>query len=442
MSTTFHLPELGENVESGTVTGILISAGDHVEKEQGVIELETEKAVVEVPCDVSGTVEEILISEDEEVKVGQAILKLSDEGDGGESAEEGGVTEAEQREEPSEEPAKEETEPAGKRASSAETTKDVAPEGTPSSEEAQAPAAQPRTGDPAPAAPSVRRFAREIGVDIDQVEGSGPNGRISVDDVKAHSKKQKTAGASVAGITMPPLPDFEKWGSVRREAMSKVRTATAEHVSRAWQTMPHVTQFDKADVTRLEAIRSTYGKEAEAAGGKLSMTALLLKIAAGALKAHPQVNASLDWEKREIVYKEYVHIGVAVDTDRGLLVPVVRDVDKKGLVELAVELVDIVKRARDGKLDLDDMKGGTFSVTNLGVIGGTSFTPIVNWPQAAILGVARAQTEAVWREGAFQPRPILPLALSYDHRLIDGADGARFLRWIAEAIEDPAKLLL
>ena len=298
----------------------------------------------------------------------------------------------------------------------------------------------------APATPSVRRLAREIGVDLGGVRGTGKAGRITADDVKAHAKsilRGGGPGAAPAGApSAAPLPDFSKWGATERKPMTNVRRATAEHVSRAWTTIPHVTQCDKADITELDKLRRRYGKKAEAAGGKLTVTAILLKLLASALKVFPEFNASVDAAAAEIVYKRYFHIGVAVDTERGLLVPVIRDVDQKNIIELSAELSRMSAKARDGKLSLDEMQGGSMTVTNLGGIGGTYFTPIINDPEVAILGVARGVVEPVHVDGAFQPRTMLPLSLSYDHRMIDGAGAARFLRWLAEAIENPFLITL
>jgi pyruvate dehydrogenase E2 component (dihydrolipoamide acetyltransferase) len=300
---------------------------------------------------------------------------------------------------------------------------------------------------PVPAAPHVRRLAREIGVDIYEVKGSGPGGRIGDDDVKAYAKSLLTAAAGAAQtpraghFAQPQLPDFAKWGKIERVSMRGVRRKTAEHLAEAWNTIPHVTQHDRADITELEQLRARFGPKAEEAGGKMTVTAIALKVCAAALKVFPQFNASIDIEKEEIVYKQYINIGVATDTDRGLLVPVIRDVDKKNIVELAVELSQISKKARDKKLAPADLEGGTFSISNLGGIGGIGFTPIVNYPEVAILGISRGRMEPEWigtkDAGKFEPRLILPLSLSYDHRLIDGADAARFLRWIAEAFEQP-----
>jgi pyruvate dehydrogenase E2 component (dihydrolipoamide acetyltransferase) len=280
-------------------------------------------------------------------------------------------------------------------------------------------------------------------MDIGQVKGTGPSGRISIEDVKSAARARVAPQPGTApSVPTPGLPDFTRWGEVHREPFTSIRRATARQVSAAWSTIPHVTQFDRADVTELDEMRARYADKAQQAGGKLTVTAILLKVVASALRVFPKFNASLDMEKGEIVYKQYFHVGVAVDTPKGLLVPVIRDVERKNVVELSVELTSISEKARSGKLTLEEMQGGSFTVSNLGGIGGTGFAPIVNLPEVAILGVSRTSIEPVFIDGSFQPRKMLPLSLSYDHRLIDGADGARFLRWVAEALEQPFLMLL
>jgi pyruvate dehydrogenase E2 component (dihydrolipoamide acetyltransferase) len=375
-------------------------------------------------------IREIRVKEGDDVKVGQVILIL----------ETGGEVEAES---PLPGGSKEQDEKKEVRSGQKDAPKEIPVAGT---RQPVVTAMSPDQQAAAPAAPSTRRFAREIGIDINAVPGTGPGGRISIDDVKAFAKQthqQKTAPrAALTGIGSEPLPDFSKWGEVERKPMSKIRQATANHLSFAWATIPHVTQFDKADITELEKLRKQYGKKVEEAGGKLTVTAILLKIAGAALKVFPQFNASIDMAKHEIVYKKYHHIGIAVDTEHGLLVPVIRNVERKNIIELSVELTQMAEKARTRKLSLDDMQGGNFSISNLGGIGGTGFTPVVNAPEVAILGVSRGQMEPIYLNGSFQPRLMLPLSLSYDHRLIDGADAARFLRWIAEAIEQPFRIVL
>jgi len=429
------LPELGENVTSGTVVAVLVKVGEVVEVEQPVIEIETDKAVAEVPSDAAGRVVAIHVAEGQEIKVGARILSL-------ESAETAELPASEGL------PAKEQAEPepaAVQKQSAGESIPDSVPAAA-----ADKPTEQPQPSRPpekaVPAAPSVRRFAREIGIDINAVPGSGPSGRISKEDVKAHSKQLNTqrslAAPAVVQTVTEPLPDFSRWGNVQRKPMSTVRQRTAEHLSNAWTTIPHVTHFDKADMTHLEEFRKTHAQKVEAAGGKLTVTAILLKTITAALKIFPRFNASVDMQANEIVYKQYYNVGVAVDTDRGLLVPVIHDADKKSLLELAVELNELAELARTKKLPLEKMQGGNFTISNLGGIGGTAFTPIIHYPEAAILGVARGQKEMRYRNGQFEPRLMLPLSLSYDHRLIDGADAARFTRWVVEALEQPLLLSL
>ena len=444
-ASEFKLPELGENITQGDLVRLMISAGARVSEGQPVMELETDKAVVEVPSSVSGVVKEVKVKEGEKIKVGQVIFTL-----------EGSAAKVE--------PARPRTAPvehvSGQHGARLAFQAAIRAEGK--TEEQALPPDQPQPAapvfsmpvqlgkvagtehrQPIPAAPHVRRLAREIGVDIYEVKGSGPGGRISEDDVKAYAKGLLAAASAAqaqprAGHLAPPaLPDFAKWGKIERVSMRGVRRKTAEHLAESWVTIPHVTQHDRADITELEQLRARFAPKAEEAGGKMTVTAIALKVCAAALKVFPQFNASIDIEKEEIIYKQYINIGVAADTDRGLLVPVIRDVDKKNIVELAVELSGLSKKARDKKLTPGEMEGGTFTITNLGGIGGVGFTPIVNHPEVAILGLSRSRMEPEWINGKFEPRLILPLSLSYDHRLIDGADAARFLRWIAEAFEQP-----
>ena len=423
-----RLPELGENIESGTVVSVLVKAGDAIAVDQPMLEIETDKAVAEVPAPVGGKVKAVHAVEGEKLEVGGLVLTVTTS-DAPAAAPAAPAA-------PAEAPAK----PAAAPAPEAQTASSAQP-----SAPRTAPGPKP-AGKPVPAAPSVRRLAREIGVDITEVKGTGPSGRISESDVKDHSRRKHTEAAPAApaagAVPARDLPDFSRFGSTQREAMSNVRRKTAEHESFCWATVPHVFQFDKADVTDLEAWRSGVAKRIEAKGGKLTVTAVLLKLCAEALRTFPQFNASVDTKTNEVVLKDYVNIGVAVDTPRGLLVPVVRDVDKKSITELSLELTELAGKARNGKLSLEDMQGGCFTISNLGGIGGTSFTPIVNWPEVAILGVSRTRVEPVFVDGEFKPRQMMPVCLSYDHRVIDGADGARFIRWLVEALEQPLSMLL
>jgi pyruvate dehydrogenase E2 component (dihydrolipoamide acetyltransferase) len=443
-ATEFRLPELGENIDQGDLVRLMISPGTKVSEGQPVMELETDKAVVEVPSSVTGTVKEIRVTEGTKVKVGQVIFTL----------EGGGTAPAEKpKHAPVEHISEQHEARLSLQAAIHAEGKTEAQVILPDQPQALAPktfAMPEQLGKvagtehraPAPAAPHVRRLAREVGVDIYEVKGGGPGGRISEDDVKAYAKlllaSVTAAQAAPAGhFAQPALPDFAKFGKVERVSMRGVRRKTAQHLWEAWTTIPHVTQQDKADITELEQLRARFAPKAEEAGGKMTVTAIALKVCASALKLFPQFNASIDMAKEEIVYKQYINVGVAVDTDRGLLVPVLRDVDKKNIVELAAELTQISRKAKDKKLTPGEMEGGTFTITNLGGIGGTGFSPIVNYPEVAILGLSRSSMEPIWMNGKFEPRHVLPLSLSYDHRLIDGADAARFLRWIAEAFEQP-----
>jgi pyruvate dehydrogenase E2 component (dihydrolipoamide acetyltransferase) len=281
-------------------------------------------------------------------------------------------------------------------------------------------------------------------VDVNQVKGSGPGGRISEEDVKNYASKRvsKAAPGEIQlGTGDVSLPDFTKWGEIERKQMSKVRRLTAERMTSSWRA-PHVTQHDKADITELEKTRKQFGRETENAGGKLTVTAILIKIVGSALKIFPQFNASVDMTNSEVIYKKYYNIAVAVDTDRGLLAPVVKDVDRKNLIELAVELSQLSQRARDKKITVEELQGGSFTISNLGGLGGTYFTPVIYSPDVALLGVSRSKIEPVFIDNKFEPRLMLPLSLSYDHRIIDGADAVRFLRWVAEALEQPFKVML
>ncbi len=426
MTTDIKLPELGENIEEADVLSVLVSEGDRVLRDEPIIEIETEKATIEVPSFLEGTVANVAVSAGDTVEVGQVILTLDSSDDG--------EPQANTREEESR-PA----EPAARGVTSAEPTP-APPEVTrPAPSPPVAPPPHISTSEegahPVFASPSTRTFAREIGVDVRQVRGSGPGGRISDEDVKLHSRTR--VFAEPATETVRPLPDFSEFGPIERIPMSRVRRTIAEHVGQAASTIPHVTLFESADVTETEELRSRYKSKAEAAGGKLTITAIVIKVVARALEAFPMVNASLDAGRHEIVLKRYFHVGVAADTDRGLVVPVIRDVDRKNIIDISVELTELAEKARSGKLSLGELQGGNIAVTNLGGLGTGHFTPIINAPDVAILGVGRAETRPVYGESGLEPRLIAPLSLSFDHRAIDGADGARLLHWIVEALGKP-----
>jgi pyruvate dehydrogenase E2 component (dihydrolipoamide acetyltransferase) len=425
------LPELGENIEGGDVVKVLIKPGDVLKKDQPVLELETGKATVEVPSPAAGTVTEVLAQPGMKLKIGDIVARLT-----------GAATVAA---------------PAAATKPKREVAAAPVPETAPAGGTAEQPRAPEPTMEPVmrrpqdeprrvpvAAAPSVRRFAREIGVPLEDVAAHGPKGRITIEDVKRQARQRNTGGKvrTHCALEAVPLPDFAPFGTVERETMTKIRTVTAEHLSRSWATIPHVTQHEYADITKLEDLRKRFAPRAEQAGGKLTVTAILLRILAAALKVHPKFNASVDMAGRTIVYKKYCHIGIAVDTERGLLVPVLRDLDKKNIIQISVELGELAKKAREGKISPADLSGGCFTITNLGAIGGSFFTPIINAPEVAILGIGRGAVQPVYVNGALEPRQRLPLSLSYDHRLIDGADGARFMRWLVEAIEEPMLISL
>jgi len=473
------LPEIADNVDNATVISIQVSEGDSIKEDDTIAEMESDKAAFDLPSDASGTVKEIKVKEGDEVKVGQVVITVDSDADGVGSSDSGKKDEEKEKEkkEKDKDAASEksadqekskEKEASGKEDQEEDEEKDKGEkdeegqekkektgkqerdeseeeeeesekrkgEGEDEEEDSASPEAS--AGEEVPAAPSVRRLARELGVDVRKVEGTGPYDRIMADDVKSYAKAiVKKSGDEVAAGDDYELPDFSKYGEIERKSMDSIRKRTAENMTNSWQTIPHVFQFDKADVTEVEDFREKYSKKVEKEGGKLTVTAILLKIVAKALENFPKFNASLDFKNKEIIYKKYIHIGVAVDTERGLLVPVIRDADKKSITELSVELGEMAEKARNKKIMPDEMQGGNFAISNLGGIGGTNFTPIVYRPNVAILGVSRSEVQPVFMDDDFEARLILPLSLSYDHRLIDGAEAARFLRWICEALENP-----
>jgi pyruvate dehydrogenase E2 component (dihydrolipoamide acetyltransferase) len=452
------VPEIADNVTEGKVVSISVAVGDMVEIDQTLLELETDKAVVAIPSPFDGQIKEIRVSEGDTVKVGAVIMI-------GELAEDlAPLPVAQNRPEIDGVSLEVDSAPAPDVPPSLPSTAVApAPDVPPSLPSTAMPSMSPpdpkvdlhtvRTGDRvAPAAPSIRRLARDLGVDIYQVQGTGPGGRIGKEDILSfvRDSMERSTGTSASLVSRTanehvpanrPLPDFSKWGNVKIEPLSRVRELTADRMAYAWSTIPMVTQYDKADITRLSEFRKEFNDRASAEA-KLTMTSILLKVCAAALRVFPQFNSSLDLAGNALIFKEYIHIGVAVNTDRGLLVPVIRDVDHKGIERLAQELNDTAIKTRERRIDPAELEGGTFTISNLGGIGGTAFSPIVYAPQVAILGVSRASREAVWKDDGFKPRLIMPLSLTYDHRVIDGADAAHFLRWICQAVEQPIRLLL
>ena len=460
------IPEISENVESGTVVSVLVKVGDLIDIDDVLIEFETEKALVDIPSTAKGKITELPAKEGDEMRVGDVIVRVDTEAESTdedttepesaaaeteeapeeEAAEEEAVAE-QPKEVPEEKPVKEPVEE-DKEADRKKAPQKAADKPEPKVTERKT-AHRPAEGGQAPASPSVRRFARELGVDIYQVQASGPEGRITEADVKAYikqserpEKKAAAAYADVGAFAEPELPDFSRWGEIETAELDAVRRITAANMATAWHTVPQVTQFDQADITGLQEFIKKNAERVTQEGGKLTVTAVLVKVCAAALKKFERFNASIDPANQRLILKKYVHIGIAADTPRGLLVPVVRDADRKSISRLAAEITDLAERARNKKLKPDEMEGGTFTVSNQGGIGGVAFTPIVFWPQAAILGVSRASIMPRYIGGEFQPRRMLPLSLSFDHRIIDGADAARFLRWVCESLEHPFTMLL
>ncbi len=420
-----RIPHLGEGADSGSVVSVFVKVGDKVAKDQTLIELENEKAVAPIPSTHAGVVKKIYVNVGDKVTVGQAIVAL-DESGAPVSAVPSAVSSG-----PSA--------PAAPASSPAPAAPRLASDYTYES----------KSGFPPPASPTVRKIAADLGIDLGRVRGSESGGRITLADLKAYVQNLQamaargSAGPAQAGdVPAAPRPaaekiDFSKWGPVTRQPMSSLRQKIGRKMSESWTSVPHVTQFDEADITALMALRKKVAPAYEKKGGLLTITPFLMKAAAAALKKYPTFNASLDEAAGELILKSYFHIGIAVDTEAGLIVPVIRDVDKKSLLDLAKELGAAAEKTRQRKVSIDDLKGGSFTISNLGSIGGTFFTPIVNVPEVAILGVGRgALKPVVTAAKTVEPRLMLPLGLSYDHRAVDGADGARFVREVVQTLEN------
>jgi len=435
MNIDFNLPELGENVESGDVVNVLVKEGDQIAGNQGVVELETEKAVVELPCPHAGKIVKVHVKKGDRIKVGQKIVTVDAEEAGARG--EGRGTRAQGSGFRVQEPVAQVAEP-GRIAPDSAAAGGLAPLAKMGAEDISL----------LPAGPAARRLARELGVDLRQVHGSGSGGRITPEDVKAAAAARPAPGAAAGGQTFlsavvpPGEAGSDAWGPVRRERMSQIRRTIAARMSRSAATIPHVVNFDDADVTDLEHLRKGVPQGFLGPNLKLTVMPLVMKAVALALRRHPMLNASLDDEKEQIVYKEYVNLGVAVDTPRGLVVPVVRNADRMSIVELAQAVAGVAEKARAAKFAIEETRGGTFTISNLGAVGGTYSTPIINHPEVAILLLGRARWMPVVREGKIDTRQMLPLSLSYDHRLVDGAAAGRFLNEVIDYLQSPGKLLL
>jgi len=440
----FKVPPLGEGVSSADVAEVLISVGDVIQADQAVMELETEKAVVELPCPYPGKIKKIHVASGGTVRVGDTVLTI-------ETTSKVGAASTQKSSPPATRSASSAPAAAAEKASAPAPAASVPTRSSQVSPTAGK-ARQTESGVPVPAAPSTRRLARQLGVDLQLVTGTGRGGRIVQEDVQkfVHDRLQsgslpariETGGTLMAGsLAPPPLPDFSRFGLVEREKMNKIARTAAENLTVSWNVIPHVTQHDRVDITDLESARKRFVSGVGKNGPKVTMTAIVMKALAKCLQAYPKFNSSLDPETSEIVYKKYYHIGCAVDTPNGLLVPVIRDCDKKSILEIAVALSDLAEKARDRKLPVADMQGATCTVTNLGGIGGVAFTPIVNYPEVCILGMCRGQQELRLVDGKVEERLILPLSLSYDHRVINGADAARFVVALGNLLGDPFQLL-
>ena len=438
MENAVRLPELGEGVEHAEVVRVLVAPGDAVVVDQPLLEIETDKATVEVPSPAAGTVVAVAVQAGAMIAVGQLMLSLEQAGTAAEAPEDSPGPDpappSPAAPSPTASAPPAQAPPTARPASGPAHTAESVPTPTPA-----APGSRPAR--PALASPTVRKLAREIGVDIDTVTGSGAGGRVGRDDVKAHARRameQIRTGAAPAGSSA--LPDFSRWGPIERTPIRSLRRTVARRMSQSWQTVAHVTQHDQADISEFEAVRRTVKRTSPEL--PLTVTAFAVAVVAAALKQFPPFNASLDLARDEIVYKRYINIGVAVDTERGLIVPVIRDADRKSLGTLSEEIAALATKVRATGAAREDLEGGTFTITNLGGLGGTAFTPIVNYPEVAILGLSRSAPAPVFINARFEARPMLPLSLSYDHRLIDGADAVRFLRWVADRLEHPLLLEL
>jgi pyruvate dehydrogenase E2 component (dihydrolipoamide acetyltransferase) len=471
MVVEFKLPDLGEGLHEAEILDIRVKEGELVKADQILFEVETDKAAIEVPSPYEGVVQKIFVKVGEVAKVGKTIITFDQSGS---------QSVTQERAKPENVPA---AIPVGARETAGAKTLPAASgngKSMPAAASSGAPAmrATPASG-PVPATPATRKLARDLNIDLRSIQGSGPAGRVTKEDVRAFAEgvpsSMKQSGAAATGsssgtastgrpqqqsiaarygagetaapggpLTLQPfeLPDFNKYGQTERVPLRSLRKKIALNMTQAWTHVPHVTTFDEADITDLEAVRIKYEKTVAKAGGKLTLTVVAIKAVAAALKKYPQFNCSLDETTSEIVFKHFFNLGVAVATDRGLIVPVIRNADQKSLVDISIELAEIAQKTRDGKVEVDRLQGGTFTITNIGPIGGTGSCPMVNYPEVAILGMARSAEKPVVRNGQIVIRNILPLSLSFDHRVADGAEAAMFLRHICASLEDPFHLLL
>lgn len=441
------MPSLGEGAATATVVNILVQEGDSVEKDQALMEIKSDKAVAELPAPEAGTVDSIRVSKDDEVSEGDVLVILSEGEDGDEAGEKD--EKAETKEKTREDDGKENGDPDQDKAGKAKKP-EAEPEAEPEPEpEEPEPEEEPeeKRGQRAPAAPSIRRMAAELGIDLDRVGGSGRGGRIKVEDLRAYIAQLEKRAERGAGEDrertreLPEMPDASDYGEVEEESLTGIRKTIARRLSRTWPNVPQVTQFGEADISQLMALKEEHEKAFEKKDAKLTLTAILVAMLPERLAEYPHFNASLDLENERVIVKKYHHIGLAVDTDKGLVVPVLRDAGEKSLLAIAQDIAELAESARNGKLGKEVMEGGSFTLSNQGGLGGGAFTPLVRYPESAILGVGRAMERSVKAGDSVEAHPFLPLALSYDHRLIDGADAARFMADLVEALENPDESL-
>ncbi len=415
------IPHVADGITSGTVVSLLVKVGDQVKKDQTVLELETDKAIAPVPSPDAGTITAILVKEGDKVSIGQAVMTFSESGAAAPKA-------------------------AAHEPAPLQTPSPMPAASLPAVPSAPANAAyQSKSGFPPPASPTIRKMASDLGIDLTRVPGSEAGGRIVLADLRnyilrlqqsaASGSSAQIPGASQSSVKSVQSIDFSKWGSVTKKSPSNLRKKIGEKMAESWTTIPHVTQFDEADITDMMALRKKYNPSYEKDGGKLTVTVLLMKVVVDLLKKYPGFNTSLDEATHELIEKHYYNLGIAVDTEQGLIVPVIRNVDQKNMLELSKELTLVAEKTRQRKVGVEDLQGGTFTISNLGSIGGTHFTPIVNKPEVAILGVGRGVLKPVTKDGKIESRLMLPLCLSYDHRVIDGGDGARFISGLVSGLE-------
>jgi len=454
MPIEFKLPDPGEGIHEAEVLKVLVSEGDRVEEEQPIVEIETDKAAIEIPSPVTGTIKEVRVKEGDVIQVGDVIMVFLQEGERqkGEAAEE---PKKARKEAVEAQRVPQEESRALKREQEARAEEKEEPE---EKEQKKEEPERPREAKgPVPAAPATRRLARELGVDLKDVKPSGPGGRVTAEDIRAHAEKPKEKpqekpkpeekpARAPRLKEAPQLPDFTRWGPVERTPFRSIRRATAKRMALSWEQIPHVVHQDLADITELESFRREYRSEIEKSGGALTLTIFAVKAAVAALKKFPNFNSSLDLESGEIVLKKYYHIGVAVDTENGLIVPVIRNADCKSIMDLSKEFPGLAERTRKGEIELEEMSGGTFTITNVGPLGGTGFSPMINFPQVAILGLAKARLQPIIKGNMDHyevvPRLMLPMCVAFDHRIVDGADAARFMGEIIALLESPKRLMM